>query len=249
MRRYIAALLVLLAAAGCALAEGTDKELDVRNIKGNTLTIESTIRSDLIVHGEVKDAGTGEKADFDVLVHPPTKKVVAEPMEGPLYLAEGFDQAALVLRNEPEEALQYWTYTAANEKIATVDGQGVVHAVSPGKTTVTATAIDGSRRHAKIAVQVAVEVTGIAVSVKQTEVAPGKSLTLKASLTPEKPTEKGVEWSAACDPAMEEYVKISKTGQLTVRKGCPSGAVRVTARALGVLPGAEVTDTLEILVR
>ena len=58
-----------------------------------------------------------------------------------------------------------------------------------------------------------------------------------------------MEWSAACDPAMEEYVKISKTGQLTVRKGCPSGAVRVTARALGALPGAEVTDTLEILVR
>ena len=154
MRWYIAALLVLLAAAGCALAEGTDKELDVRNIKGNTLTIESTIRSDLIVHGEVKDAGTGEKAGFDVLVHPPTKKVIAEPMEGPLYLAEGFDQAALVLRNEPEEALQYWTYTAANEKIATVDATGTVKALKKGKVKITVTTKKNKKVKATITVKV-----------------------------------------------------------------------------------------------
>lgn len=131
---------------------------------------------------------------------------------------------------------KYVTWSSSKPAVAAVDDQGVVTAKSAGSATITAKAKDNGSKKATIKVTVKQGVTDITITTADGNtqprfftVAAGKSMTLKASVDPAKPTNKKVQWSIS---PQTENVKIgSSTGKITVAKGTPSGSYTVTAEA------------------
>ncbi len=60
----------------------------------------------------------------------------------------------LTATTAPEDALNDVTWVSSNEKVATVDETGTVTLLKPGTVTITATATDGSKKSAKVALTV-----------------------------------------------------------------------------------------------
>ena len=93
-----------------------------------------------------------------VHVQQPVKKVTLDPAPA-VYNGE---TAQLTWKIEPENASNpKLTFASSNEKILTVDENGVVTGVSGGEAYVTATTTDGSRRQAKVKVKVMQHLTGV----------------------------------------------------------------------------------------
>lgn len=118
----------------------------------------------------------------------------------------------------PDELAQEVTWKSSNTKIAQIDAEGTVSfAGKTGIVTVTATSTDGSRISATVKLQVGV----LTKSVTITEPADhtlrsGKSLTLKATTDPVKPTVSGVTFKLvnASDSA---YVSVSTSGKVSAK--------------------------------
>lgn len=97
---------------------------------------------------------------------------------------------------DPEDAIADVTWSSSS-KIATVDASGLVTARKTGKVTITATAKDGSKVKGSITLRVVSGVTGLTIE-GAGSVAAGKSITLKAVMTPADATEKASSgrWTA-----------------------------------------------------
>lgn len=136
------------------------------------------------------------------------------------------------------------TWASSKPAVAAVDSSGVVTAKAAGTTTITAKANDSSNKKATISITVKQAVTGITITTGKGEtdanfftVAAGKSLALKAVITPAKPTNKKVVWElykddkkVDADFAKEVGVSISTGGKVTASKDAQPGiyTVRVT---------------------
>ncbi len=103
------------------------------------------------------------------------------------------------------------TWKSSNPKIATVDENGKVKALKPGKVTITATAKDGSKKYGSITITIEEEeeeeptetnvaVTGVKIQ-GDNEVKVGSNLKLKAVVSPSKATNKKVTWKSS-DPSI-----------------------------------------------
>lgn len=145
---------------------------------------------------------------------------------------------------------KYVTWSSSKPTVAAVDAEGVVTAKSAGSATITVKAKDNGNRKATIKITVKQGITGIAITTaggKTDEsfftVAAGKSLILKASVNPAKPSNKKVKWTIS---PQTENVKIgSATGRITVARGTPSGSYTVTAEAVDGRGAAE-TRTVQV---
>ena len=126
---------------------------------------------------------------------------------------------------DPEDAIADVTWSSSSSKIATVDASGLVTARKTGKVTITATAKDGSKVKGSITLRVVSGVTGLTIE-GAGSVAAGKSITLKAVMTPADATEKGVVWSVDCDKSI---ASISQSGKLTTKKISAITTITVTA--------------------
>ncbi len=181
--------------------------------------------------------GSGQELTFDVSVYPAVTKVIilgenGEPASGTqkLYLGADYDGTlALSAENTPDNSLQAWTWKSSNTKYATVDGEGVVTGLTPGKTvTITATAADGSGK--KATVKVAIEQVMESVTLSGSDVvAATKSITLKAEVAPANTTNKKLTWEII---EGSDLAKISTSGKLTALKGAEGVVtVRVSSQA------------------
>jgi len=118
-----------------------------------------------------------------VHVQQPVKKVTFSPAPA-VYNDE---TAQLTWTIEPENASNpKLTFVSSNEKILTVDENGVVTGVSGGEATVTATTTDGSRRQAKIKVKVMQHLTGVHMLRKTAYIDYGQTSSAGAILEPER---------------------------------------------------------------
>ena len=220
------------------------------SIKDNTITVNKSLpgAAELLIRAESAYCPSElPQAELRIPLVPAAEALTAELTAETLYLADGMDTANIKAAAQPAEAIQTFSYSSSAPKVAAVDEDGTVHALSSGKAVITVKATDGSGRSAKVNVTVAAPVTGLTLESKSDTVSAGKSLTIKAVTEPEKPTDKTLEWSFDCPAEMEEYVTL-KSGALTVKKGCPAGIVTVRARALGALPGADVAAELAVSV-
>ena len=104
-----------------------------------------------------------------------------------------------------------FAFASSNEKILTVDKNGVVTGVSGGEAYVTATTTDGSRRQAKVKVKVMQHLTGVHMLRKTAYIDYGQTSSAGAVLEPEKVKNinPNMTWESA-DPAIASVAQNKK---------------------------------------
>lgn len=88
-------------------------------------------------------------------------------------------------------------WTSSNTKVATVDENGVVTAVGPGKANIKAITRDGTEKYAVCVVNVTQPVTGVTVTETKRLGVGGKTALLTATVLPSNATNKEVKWSTS----------------------------------------------------
>ena len=117
----------------------------------------------------------------------------------------------------PTDAMEGLSWKSSNAKILTVEDGVVTYVAGKGTVTITATAADGSRKAASVKIQVGSLTKSVAIAEPETTVLrAGKSLTLKATTEPVKPTVPGVVFRLV-DSADSAYATVTAAGKVTAK--------------------------------
>lgn len=171
-----------------------------------------------------------------------------EKRDGELVLIDSSDLSGRVI------------WSSSRPAVATVDHDGTVTAKAAGTTTITVMANDNNKRKTTVNIKVKQAVTEIAVTSDKGKtvtggytVAVGKSILLKAVVSPARPANKKVIWSirpdsenTAVDSADMRNIVVNRTsGKITVKAGAVSGDYIVTAEAADG-KGAKTEQTVRV---
>ena len=118
-------------------------------------------------------------------------------------------------------------WSSNNKNVATVDSNGNVTALKPGKATIKATANDGSKKAASCTITVKQLATKIRLSGPE-KIAVGKSATVKATISPSNVSSKKLLWDVKPVGSASGTVTVSASGKVSVKAGA-SGKFEVTA--------------------
>ncbi len=158
------------------------------------------------------------------------EKVTVSPETARINVGETKALAATVMPATTTDKTVTWS--SSDEKIATVDENGVVTGVSVGNVTITATC--GSLS-ATCAVEItAVLAESITLSTESAEIKIGETTTLTATVRPENTTDKTVTWSSD----NETIATVDGNGVVT---GLAVGEVLITATCASVSAKCHVT--------
>jgi len=137
-----------------------------------------------------------------------------------------------------------FVWESSDKSIATVSTAGVVKTVPgvKGKTTIIATAKDGSMKSVKFTVKVNQQSTKVEIT-GSSKVGLGKSIQLKANVYPLNVANAKVKWEMV--DAVDNSVKINSKGKLTVSKKANKGSYTVKATTLD---GSNKSDTFTVNV-
>lgn len=117
----------------------------------------------------------------------------------------------------PTDAMEGLSWKSSNAKVLTVEDGVVTYVAGKGTVTITATAADGSRKAASVKIQVGSLTKSVAVAEPESKVlCAGKSLTLKATTEPVKPTVPGVTFRLV-DSADSAYATVTAAGKVTAK--------------------------------
>lgn len=131
------------------------------------------------------------KATAVVRVQQPVTKLTLDAVE-PFYVGE---TAKLTAHVEPENASnQVLSFSSSNDKILTVDSEGVITPVKAGETYVNAVTTDGSNRRARVKVKVLQHVTGVRMLRSVAYVDKGESAATGAILEPADASDDRMTW-------------------------------------------------------
>lgn len=134
-------------------------------------------------------------------------------------------QGAAFYGIEPEDTTdRSVTFKSSKPKVATVDENGVVTAVSGGTAVITATTADGSKKRDTIKITVIQPVTGVSLKKNEIRVGVGRSASLHAVLSPANATNKAMTWTSSD----ENIATVSGTGLKGTVKGKAWGQCVVT---------------------
>ena len=147
--------------------------------------------------------------------------------------------AALTATVDPEQAAQAVTWTSSDENVVTVDENGVLTAVAAGTATVTAAAADNTGASAVCEVTVTKPVSSIKLDKTSASILRGKTVTLKATVSPDDAANKAVAWSSSDK-------KIATVDAKGVVTGVAKGTATITAKAKD---GSGVKATCKITVK
>ena len=152
-----------------------------------------------------------------------------------LYVGEMGEQLAATILPEGSTASVVWQ--SSNPNVATVTEKGLVQAVTPGTSVITATA---GGRHVSCIVSVLaarVRVTGVSFAESKHEIPMGGTATLTATITPADATVKTLVWTSD-DPGI---ASVSRTGIVTA---VSVGTTKIHATSVDGNHSAEVTVTV-----
>ena len=134
-------------------------------------------------------------------------------------------------------------WSSDNTKVASVSSSGLVKAKYPGKATITATTLDGTKRTAVCVVTVTQPLTSISIA-ENANVPLGKTKQLKVTFTPSYATNKNVTWASSDTTVVtvssSGLIYGKKTGTATVHCFSADGGysdsceVRVYVPATGI---------------
>lgn len=117
------------------------------------------------------------------------------------------------------------SFASSNPKVACVSTFGKVKALSPGKTVITMTTLDGNKK-AKCTITVnPVKVTGVTVVPESQELILGQQFTVSAHIAPSNATNKAVTWKSS----NTDVVRITQSG-LATAVGVGEAEVTATAK-------------------
>ena len=117
----------------------------------------------------------------------------------------------------PTDAMEGLSWKSSNAKVLTVEDGVVTYVAGKGTVAITATAADGSRKAASVKIQVGSLTRSVAIAEPESKVLrAGKSLTLKATTEPVKPTVPGVTFRLV-DSADSAYATVTAAGKVTAK--------------------------------
>lgn len=116
------------------------------------------------------------------------------------------------------------TWTSSNSSIATVNSKGKVTGKAPGTATITATSASGYQANCKVTVQNQ-PVTRVKLSKTSASLQNGKTVQLKATISPSNAYNKAVKWTSSD----ESVAKVSASGLVTALKP-GTATIRCTAQ-------------------
>ncbi len=141
-------------------------------------------------------------------------------------LAAGSITRQLSALTLPENPWPGVIWKSSDAKVASVDADGLVTGLKKGKTTITATAVDGSKIKATCEISVASLVKEIIIS-GETTVQAGKKTALKAAVLPENADNVKLDWTTS-DKAV---ATVDAKGNVTAKKVSEAKTVTITAAA------------------
>ena len=164
----------------------------VVKVSGATLKPQKAGQCDITVSSELNpEVSVTYRA---LVVQPVTRLKLSAPEKtayvgGTLALSAAFTPA--------NATIQSLTWQSANEKVATVDENGVVTGISKGTASIRATARDGSGKYATFSVQVLQQPQSVSLNESSLVISVGSAKTLRATVLPEKTNNKKVVWSSS----------------------------------------------------
>lgn len=164
-------------------------------------------------------------------------EIVLDKTEAELMRGETLRLSATVLPDDARNKTVKWT--SSNDKIATVDADGVVKAIAIGEATITATAADGSGMSATCKIKVTPKlVTSIELSKENLTLEKTFTAQLTATVFPEDADDRSVTWSSGNN----EVATVSQEGLVTA-VGVGTADISVKAN-----DGSEMSATCKVTV-
>ena len=228
-----------------AVLTGSDDS--VLRVKGTSLTGQKLGEADLTVANEWSPEVCER---YRVLVVQPVTKLKLEASAD--HVPAGSEMVLTPVFTPETASVQAVTWKSANEKIATVDENGVVTGVARGNVRVTATALDGSRVQANYNVKVTQTATSIVLSKDEFTVDVGRYQSLRATVLPNNANDKSVEWETS-DPSVatvNQYGRVTGVGVGTCTVTCTSKEVNDVSASATVhvqQPVTKVSFTSSVL--
>ena len=162
-------------------------------------------------------------ASVAVHVQQPVQKIVFNDKSMIVCVGEA---APLSLTIEPANASnQALAFTSSNDKVAAVDENGVVTGIAGGKVTITAMTTDGTKRTAKITVQVGEHVRGVSMVREHAYIDKGETATAGATLEPKDALNDRMTWVSSDESVVTANGDTNKKMKL---KGINYGEAVVT---------------------
>lgn len=157
------------------------------------------------------------------VVNPVTSVSLDVEKNASLWVGETYQLAPAY---EPADAsYPAFTYLSKNEKVATVDAQGLVTAVGRGTATLVVKAADGSGQSAQCRLTVRQQPTQITLKWDSLKLNPGESRRLPAAVLPKNNSDSRVVWSSTD----EAVATVSERGGITA---LGPGQCRIICRSL-----------------
>ena len=206
-----------------------------------TVTADGTVKSyevaskhDVTFLGTLKNGYSGFVM-HTITIYPPVSLVEIysgdKNVTGETLYLNGTEGAELALTAKlyPTDGKEGVTWKSSNTKVLTVEDGTVRYVAGTGTVTVTATANDGSKKSASVKVQVGLLTQSVTITEPETTVLrSGKSLTLKATTEPVKPTVSGVTFQLV-NSADSVYATVAANGKVTAKTVNEPHAVQVVA--------------------
>lgn len=147
----------------------------------------------------------------------------------------------------PTDAMEGLSWKSSNAKVLTVEDGVVTYVAGKGTVTITATAADGSKKAASVKIQVGSLTKSVTVAEPESTVLrAGKSLTLKATTEPVKPTVPGVTFRLV-DSADSAYATVTAAGKVTAKNVNEPHDVKIQAVSKDAAQVESEAITLTIL--
>lgn len=156
------------------------------------------------------------------------------------------DAVTLRVTLTPETATnKKMTWSSSNDKVAKVDHEGMVIAVTPGTATITVTAEDGGKT-ATCAVTVN-ESVGVTLNKSKLLLLEAETITLQASVVPENASNKKVAWTSADETIAtvdaDGKVTAVKAGTVNIAVTTEAGGIKEECQVIVVAPVKKIAIT------
>ncbi len=156
------------------------------------------------------------------------------------------EKKRLTIKVTPKKASKAVRWSSSRKKVVSVTKKGVICGKRYGKATITARALDGSGKRAKIRVQVGRKVEKIEIASQTLSLDVGAKTSVKPNITPANASRKKIMYTSSD----KDVVSVSSTGVVTAKtKGSATITIRTTdgsgkkqvCRVQSIIPSQSVT--------